>query len=122
MRGKDMKTMILDEKTVLTSPCVATIGFFDGVHLGHQFLIRQVVKIARDAGLSSLVVTFDKHPRQVLHSHYVPELLTTTEQKLQLLSATAVDQVVVLPFTQEMASMTAQQFMGDVLHLSLIHI
>lgn len=119
MRGKDMKTMILDEKTVLTSPCVATIGFFDGVHLGHQFLIHQVVKTARDAGLSSLVITFDKHPRQVLHSHYVPELLTTTEQKLQLLSATAVDRVVVLPFTQEMASMTAQQFMADVLHRRL---
>lgn len=116
MHGKDMKTMILDEKMVLTSPCVATVGFFDGVHLGHQFLIHQVVNIGRDAGLSSMVITFDKHPRQVLHSHYVLELLTTTEQKLQLLSATAVDRVVVLPFTQEMANMTAQQFMADVLH------
>lgn len=114
-----MNALTLDKQTVTTSPCVATIGFFDGVHLGHQYLIRQVVKMAREAGLASLVITFDKHPRQVLHSHYVPELLTTTEQKLQLLSATAVDQVAVLRFTQEMASMTARQFMADVLHRRL---
>lgn len=111
-----MNITILDEHTVLKTPCVATIGFFDGVHKGHQFLIQQLTKVAHRAGLASMVITFDKHPRQVLNSHYVPDVLTTHEQKLQLLSATAVDRVVVLPFTHSLAALTAWQFMSDILH------
>lgn len=96
-------------------PCVATIGFFDGVHLGHQFLIRDVVAEASRSGLASLVITFDRHPRQVLQQDYQPQLLTTSDEKLRLLSATGVDDVAVLHFTREMAALTARDFMAQTL-------
>ncbi len=110
-----MKTIFLDDHTILNEPCVATIGFFDGVHKGHQFLIHQVTEEAKRSDLKSVVVTFDRHPREVLQSDYIPTLLTTTDQKLKLLSETSVDIVVVLHFTVEMASLTAKQFMTTVL-------
>lgn len=97
-------------------PCVATIGFFDGVHRGHQFLIANVMEEARKAGLQSLVITFDRHPRQVLSQDYQPRLLTTLERKLQLLSLTGVDNVAVLHFTKDMAGLSARDFMQQILH------
>lgn len=97
-------------------PCVATIGFFDGVHRGHQFLIRHVIDEAREAGMQSLVVTFDRHPRQVLHQDYQPELLTTLDEKVRLLRQTGIDSVEVLHFDTELASLTARDFMQQVLH------
>ena len=97
-------------------PCVATIGFFDGVHRGHQFLIANVREEARKAGLPSLVITFDRHPRQVLSQDYQPRLLTTLDRKLQLLSLTGVDNVAVLHFTKEMAALSARDFMQQILH------
>lgn len=102
-------------------PCVATIGFFDGVHRGHQFLIANVMEEAKRAGLASLVITFDRHPRQVLNQDYQPRLLTTLERKLQLISLTGVDNIAVLRFSKEMASLTARNFMGQVLanHLNV---
>lgn len=96
-------------------PCVATIGFFDGVHRGHQFLIANVREEARKAGLPSLVITFDRHPRQVLSQDYQPRLLTTLDRKLQLLSLTGVDNVAVLHFTKEMAALSAHDFMQQIL-------
>jgi riboflavin kinase/FMN adenylyltransferase len=114
-----METTYLDHNTRLQQPCVGTIGFFDGVHRGHRFLIGCVTSAAKDAGMESVVITFDKHPRQVLQSDYVPRLLTTTEEKLRLLSATGVDRIVVLHFTPEMAAMTAFEFMNTVLHRQL---
>lgn len=96
-------------------PCVATIGFFDGVHRGHQFLIANVREEARKAGLPSLVITFDRHPRQVLSQDYQPRLLTTLDRKLQLLSLTGVDNVAVLHFTKEMAALSARDFMQQIL-------
>ena len=96
-------------------PCVATIGFFDGVHRGHQFLIRHLVESAHRDGLESTVITFDQHPRKVLQSDYQPELLSTLDSKLLLLSKTEVDNVVVLHFDQAMAALSAREFMTQVL-------
>ena len=101
------------------SPCVATIGFFDGVHRGHQFLIRHLVETARDEGMESTVITFDEHPRRVLQSDYQPEMLSTLSSKLLLLSKTEVDNAVVLHFDKAMASLSAKEFMQQVLHDSL---
>ena len=98
------------------SPCVATIGFFDGVHRGHQFLVRGLVESARSEGLQSTVVTFDEHPRRVLQSDYQPELLSTLCSKLLLLSKTEVDNTVVLHFDPQMAALSAREFMQRVLH------
>ncbi|MBQ4147581.1 MAG: riboflavin biosynthesis protein RibF, partial [Prevotella sp.] len=72
-----MKTIYLDKEYTSTTPCVATIGFFDGVHRGHQFLIRQLVQLAKEHGWTSRLITFDKHPRQVLKKDFQPKMLTT---------------------------------------------
>lgn len=109
-----MKTIYYNDEVSL-QPCVATIGFFDGVHRGHQFLIRHLVEAARQEGLESTIITFDQHPRKVLQSDYQPEMLSTLESKLLLLSKTKVDNAVVLHFDKEMAALSAKEFMQQVL-------
>lgn len=94
----------------------ATIGFFDGVHRGHQFMIDSLTTMAHAQGRLSLVITFDRHPRQVVHADYVPQLITTTDEKLQLLHATAADRIEVLHFDTQMAQLSAYEFMCQVLH------
>lgn len=94
---------------------IATIGFFDGVHKGHLCLVEQLLEQSRALGLGSLIVTFDRHPRQVLHADYIPSLLSTLDEKVALLRQTGVDEVRVLHFTPEMACMAAREFMRDVL-------
>ena len=115
-----MKTIYLNSDTpVLSEPAVATIGFFDGVHRGHQYLIAHVKSVARTFGLRSMVITFDRHPRQVLHDDYQPRLLSTLDGKLRLLERTGVDTVVVLHFTPQMAALSARDFMERVLRQRL---
>lgn len=109
-----MKTIYYNNEVSL-QPCVATIGFFDGVHRGHQFLIRHLVETARQEGLESTIITFDQHPRKVLQSDYQPEMLSTLDSKLLLLSKTKVDNAVVLHFNKEMAALSAKEFMQQVL-------
>ncbi|WP_346747548.1 bifunctional riboflavin kinase/FAD synthetase [Prevotella jejuni] len=94
---------------------VATIGFFDGVHYGHRFLIDRVIEEAQRSGMSSAVITFDRHPREVLQTDYQPDLLSTLDEKLLLLSKTHVDNTVVLHFDASLAALTAHDFMRDVL-------
>lgn len=94
---------------------VATIGFFDGVHRGHRFLIDRVIEEAQRWGMSSAVITFDRHPREVLQTDYQPDLLSTLDEKLLLLSKTHVDNTVVLHFDASLAALTAHDFMRDVL-------
>lgn len=94
---------------------VATIGFFDGVHRGHRFLIDCVIEEAQRSGMSSAVITFDRHPREVLQTDYQPDLLSTVDEKLLLLSKTHVDNTVVLHFDASLAALTAHDFMRDVL-------
>ena len=110
-----MNTIRLDDFTQSVEPCVATIGFFDGVHKGHQFLIRHVIEEAKISGLQSTVITFDEHPRQVLQDGYMPEMLSTLDSKLLLLSKTGVDNTVVLHFNKEMAELLARDFMEQIL-------
>ena len=92
-------------------PSVATIGFFDGVHRGHQFLIEQVRHAARERGMASAVITFPVHPRRVLQMDYRPELLTTCPEKLVLLKETKIDRCILLDFTPQLASLSAYAFM-----------
>lgn len=96
-------------------PVVCSIGFFDGVHRGHQFLIQQVKDEARRRGVRSLLITFDRHPRSVFAPESVPPLLTSSEEKMELLRATGVDDIFVLPFDSDMAALTASEFMEQVL-------
>ncbi len=90
---------------------VATIGFFDGVHLGHQCLIGQLRNQARLRGEQCMVVSFDNHPREVVQVDYVPQLLTLAEEKERLLRETGVDDVVLLHFTPELSRLSSQDFM-----------
>lgn len=91
---------------------VATIGMFDGVHLGHQFVLRQVVEKAHMLGLQSLCITFD-------HSPHREEVLTPLDEKLRLIRQTGIDQIETLAFTPELKSLTAKQFMTQVLREQL---
>lgn len=96
-------------------PSVATIGFFDGVHAGHRFLIDQVKRMAATRGLRSALVTFPIHPRKIMNSDYKPELLTTYEEKIYLLKKSGVEYCMMLDFTRELSRLSAHQFMKDVL-------
>lgn len=92
-------------------PSVATIGFFDGVHRGHRFLINQVKEVAAKDGLCSALITFPVHPRQVIQTTYRPQLLSSPTEKLGLLETTQVDYCILLPFTQELSLLSAREFM-----------
>ena len=87
---------------------IATIGFFDGVHTGHQFLFAQLRAEADARGLEPLIITFDVHPRAVLQSDYMPQLLTTLDERKALLRTYA--EVEVLPFA-DIQALTAAEFM-----------
>ena len=95
--------------------CVATIGFFDGVHAGHRFLLNELKKIAEEEQKISVAITFDVHPRKVLKSDFQPKLLTTLDEKIDLLSTTGVDACVVLNFTKELSLLSASEFLKDIL-------
>lgn len=96
-------------------PLVATIGFFDGVHTGHRFLIEQVKQEAAKRGLPSAVVTFPVHPRKVLHADYQPALLCGFEEKVERLASTGIDYCISLDFTSEISQLSAFGFMQNVL-------
>ena len=93
-----------------------TIGAFDGVHLGHQAVLQLVNDLARARALSSTVLTFDRHPAEVVRPGSAPKLLTTLDQKLELLEATgAVDECVVITFDEARSKEPAEQFVEELL-------
>ena len=94
---------------------VATVGFFDGVHAGHRFLIEELKSLAKARNMQSLVITFNIHPRKVLNSDYQPQLLNTLSEKLDLLNKTGVNAVEVLDFNRELSSLSAFNFLKIVL-------
>lgn len=98
---------------------VATIGNFDGHHLGHRALLQTVVETARKAQGTSLVLTFDPHPVKILAPHVGLRFLTSPEEKLAHFEAAGIDEVVFLEFTPTFAAMSPEQFAGDILYRSL---
>ena len=103
--------IIRDTHPQALTPSVATIGFFDGVHLGHRHLINQVKMAASLNGWCSSIITFPVHPRQVIQSDYQPSLLSSPEEKIELLATTGIDNCILLPFTKELSQLTAWEFM-----------
>ncbi len=95
-------------------PAVVTIGNFDGVHLGHQALIRRVVEDARVLGAPSALITFHPHPQAVLRSHQVP-ILTSLRLRLRLFEQLGLDEACVIDFTPEFAQIPAERFVEDYL-------
>jgi len=100
-------------------PTIATIGNFDGVHRGHQWVIAEVVAQAHAENIRSVAITFDPHPARVIRPESSQPLITPLAQKLELLAATGIDAVLVLPFTSELSRMTARTFATEVLQRTL---
>ena len=108
VRGTDSGALPLDKSAV-------TIGFFDGVHRGHQAVIGHTVDVANRDGLAPVAVTFDRHPREVLTPGNVPPLLTALERKASLIEELGVTTLVVLEFTEDFSRWSPEQFVAKVL-------
>ena len=100
----------------IARPTVLTLGVFDGLHLGHQLVMRTVVEQARAVGAIPTVITFDPHPRAVLHPQSAPPLLQTFDQKIEALAVLGIEQSIVVRFTPEFAHVRAEEFLRDVVH------
>jgi riboflavin kinase/FMN adenylyltransferase len=98
---------------------VATIGNFDGVHMGHRQIFRQLRKAAADMDGVSVVITFAPHPLKVVKSGKKLRLISTYEEKEKLLDASGIDYLVIIPFTREFAALSAREFVSDILVRSL---
>ena len=96
-------------------PLVATIGNFDGAHCGHRWVIERVRARARALGMQSAAITFDPHPARVLRPEQPRLLITPLDRKIELLEQTGVDLVIVLPFSDALARMTAREFAQQIL-------
>jgi riboflavin kinase / FMN adenylyltransferase len=115
----------LAELPATNSPVVATIGNFDGVHLGHQSVIAEVIQRAHFLGGQSLAITFDPHPARILRPESPQLLITPLQRKLELLAGTGIDATLVLPFTDQLRHMHPRAFASDILvdtiHATEIH-
>jgi riboflavin kinase/FMN adenylyltransferase len=96
-------------------PTVLTLGVFDGLHLGHQLIMQTVVERARATGSVPTVITFDPHPRAVLHPESAPPLLQTFDQKIEAFGVLGIEQTIVVRFTKEFSSIRAADFLSDVI-------
>jgi len=105
----------LGELPLPHQPCVVTVGFFDGVHRGHQAVFARTVEQARTRGVPSVAVTFDRHPREILTPGSEPRLLTTVERRARLIERTGIDILVVLAFDRDLSLVPAEGFVADVL-------
>lgn len=100
---------------------VATVGTFDGVHLGHRAILRELERKARSRSLRSLLVTFDRHPLEVVRPTEAPPLLTTREEKIEILAQWGPDYVAFLPFTRTLSRYEPEDFVRRVL-LARFHV
>lgn len=105
----------LDATVDAPTGSVVTIGAYDGVHLGHQKVIAEVRAIAAQRGLTSVLVTFDRHPASVVRPESAPRLITDLSQKMGLLEATGLDAVILLTFDEQMSRMSAEAWAQRVL-------
>ena len=104
------------ENANIMKPTVLTLGVFDGLHLGHQRIMERVVERAKHAGSHATAITFDPHPRAVLHPESAPPLLQTLDQRLANLEVLGIEQTIVVPFTKEFSQLPAEEFLADVIH------
>jgi riboflavin kinase/FMN adenylyltransferase len=105
----------LDEVPPDFGPSALTIGNFDGLHAGHRQIMRRLVQLARDNGWKPSVLTFDPHPTKIVAPSKSPRLLTTAEQRCELMGEEGIEQVLVLPFDAELSQLTPEQFVKQIL-------
>jgi riboflavin kinase/FMN adenylyltransferase len=91
-------------------PSALTIGNFDGVHFGHRLILRRVVALARERGWKPSVLTFDPHPTRVVAPARCPRLLTSPVRRAQLMCEEGIEQVLILPFTDDVAQLSPEEF------------
>jgi riboflavin kinase/FMN adenylyltransferase len=103
------------KQTDLPRHCIATIGNFDGMHVGHQAIIRGVVERAQELGRPSAVITFHPHPLSVVAPDRVPKQILTVAQKEELLREMGIDALLIVPFTHEFSRLTADRFIQEFL-------
>jgi riboflavin kinase/FMN adenylyltransferase len=96
-------------------PCSLTIGNFDGVHAGHQHIMRGVTQMARDHGWKHAVLTFEPHPAKLVAPSRAPKLLTTLDQRCELMEAQGIEHILILPFTPDVAKLTPEEFVQQIL-------
>src|SRR6476620_8431301 len=111
-----MKIFHGTENANILRPTVLTLGVFDGLHLGHQRIMQTVVERAKMCGASATAITFDPHPRAVLHPESAPPLLQTLDQRLANLEVLGIEQAIVVRFDLEFASNSAEDFLKDIVH------
>lgn len=102
------------ENAEILRPSVLTLGVFDGLHLGHQLIMKTVVERARAIGAVPTVITFEPHPRAVLHPESAPPLLQTFDQKIEALGVLGIEQTIVIRFDQAFSQIRAEDFLRDV--------
>jgi riboflavin kinase / FMN adenylyltransferase len=107
------------KQTDLPRGCVATIGNFDGLHIGHQVIIRGIVERARELGQPSTVITFHPHPLSIVAPDRVPKQILTLAQKEEILRELGVDALLIVPFTHEFSRWTADRFIAEFLVAAL---
>lgn len=106
---------VLGELRDAPRPSVAAVGNFDGVHLGHQELVRGAVAEARRRGVPALGISFEPHPSRILQPERAPALITPAEEKIRLLSQLGLDALLLLAFTRDLSRWTAREFVERVL-------
>jgi riboflavin kinase / FMN adenylyltransferase len=107
--------IITDLAAAPRRPRAVAIGTFDGVHVGHQAVIGRALRLARERGLTSAVLTFDRHPMEVVAPQHVPRLLTTLADKVRFIGALGLDELILVTFDAAFAALPAQDFCGRLL-------
>lgn len=110
-----MKIFHGTENASIARPTVLTLGVFDGLHIGHQRIMQRVVERAKVVQAVPTAITFDPHPRAVLHPESAPPLLQTLDQRLANFEFLGIEQTIVIPFTHEFAAHPAEDFLKDII-------
>jgi riboflavin kinase/FMN adenylyltransferase len=111
----------VDSLPIEAESTAVTVGFFDGVHRGHQAVLGRTVDVAADRGLTSVAITFDRHPREILTPGREPQLLTTPETKTRLIAGLGIDVLAILEFTEQFSRWPPEEFVRRVM-LDGLHI
>jgi riboflavin kinase/FMN adenylyltransferase len=114
-----MKIIQVNDSSLIKYETAAIVGFFDGVHQGHRYLIDQLKMQSRKTGLKTVAITFPVHPRKVLNQDYQPKLLCTFDEKIKQLASTGINYCYVIDFTKDYSEITAQDFIRQKLYAQL---